>query len=60
MGRNLRQYLNALESYILQDPRLPHGLNPHLRHEVSIKTPKYTGAGIPAVGETNHYDGKSM
>lgn len=40
--------LNAFESYNLQDPLFPHLLNPHLRHEVSIKTPKYTGAGIPA------------
>lgn len=45
-------YLKTFESYNLHDPLLPHLLNPHLRHEVSIKTPKYTGAGIPAVRKT--------
>lgn len=40
-------YPYNVESYILQDPRFPQLLVDHFKHALSIRAPKYTGAGIP-------------
>lgn len=40
-------YPYNVESYILQDPRFPQLLVDHFIHALSIRAPKYIGAGIP-------------